>query len=202
MGPGRMSLDATVWLIAGIGIGVGACLMLLMLYAGLERWRLGRRLRRTRVLRDVPIQRETVRPPAPPGSKLALLDRKAEPREKPTTSRVSAEMAKSVAEPAVVTAPKAEPGVPPESVPVPAAVRPEPETPPTIDVAPAMVVEVKPEVPSPPAAPVAPPSPAPAVAAIASPPRPPQSVEDMFAEAFALDKVSVAPLTSSKDEAS
>ncbi|WP_423065921.1 hypothetical protein [Devosia sp. CN2-171] len=192
-----MSLDPIVWLIAGIGIGVGASLMLLMLYAGLERWRLGRRLRRVRVLRDVPPPPE-MRPPAPPGSKLALLDRKAEPREMPATGPVDAKRATAIVEPAVAMATKAEPGVLP--VPFPAAVRSEPETPPTVDAAPAVVVEVKPEVPAPPVTPFTPPSPPPAVTTIASPPRPPQSVEDMFAEAFALDKVSVAPLT--KDEAS
>lgn len=193
-----MSLEAIVWLIVGVGIGVGACLMLLMLYAGLERWRLGRRLRRARVLRDVPAPRETPRQPAPPGSKLALLDRKAEPREK---SAGSGAKARPVVEPAVVTAPKTVRDAPLEPVPATAAIGPEPETPPTVDVAPEPLLEMKPEVPAATVAPVTPPNPPPAVA-IVSPPRPPQSVEDMFAEAFALDKVSVAPLTSTKDEAS
>ena len=38
-----MSLDAMVWLVAGVGLGLGIALLLLVGYAALERLRLGRR---------------------------------------------------------------------------------------------------------------------------------------------------------------
>jgi len=47
-----MSLDALVWLLVGVGLGVGGSLLLLMAYSGLERFRLGQRIRRARLLRD------------------------------------------------------------------------------------------------------------------------------------------------------
>lgn len=43
-----MNLDAIVWLIAGIGLGLGLSLMLLLVYSGLERTRLRGRLRQHR----------------------------------------------------------------------------------------------------------------------------------------------------------
>jgi hypothetical protein len=53
-----MSLDAIVWLLAGFGLGIALSLLLLMLYSALEWLRLGRRLRRARVLSAVPATSE------------------------------------------------------------------------------------------------------------------------------------------------
>lgn len=60
-----MNLDAVVWLVAGIGVGMGVSLMLLIVYAGLERMRLGRRLKRARAV-------EAIAAPRPVEAAMAL----------------------------------------------------------------------------------------------------------------------------------
>ncbi len=67
-----MSYDALVWLLVGLGVGVAGSLMLLMAYAGLERARLGGRLRKARAA--VPIAPEAKPAPVerPSGSKLDM----------------------------------------------------------------------------------------------------------------------------------
>lgn len=60
-----MNLDAVVWLVAGIGVGMGASLMLLIVYGGFERMRLGRRLKRARAV-------EAIAAPRPVEAAMAL----------------------------------------------------------------------------------------------------------------------------------
>lgn len=60
-----MNLDAVVWLVAGIGVGMGVSLMLLIVYTGLERMRLGRRLKRARAV-------EAIAAPRPVEAAMAL----------------------------------------------------------------------------------------------------------------------------------
>jgi hypothetical protein len=223
-----MSLDAIVWLLVGIGIGVAACLMLLMLYAGLERWRLGRRLRRGRVLRQLPQprgeaeveRRARLRPPVV-GAKAAVepvLPASAEPAPPPVPDVVPV-TTEAAFEP-VVTAEVADA---PES-PDPAVKRavaeagPEPASPAPKPAQRFTVIASKPEAVSeennegegehkaeikPAAAPAPVPAPAePRPADATEPtPRPMRSVEELFAEAFALERVAIPPLKSDKDEA-
>lgn len=215
-----MSLDAIVWLVVGIGVGVGACLMLLILYAGVERWRLGRRLRRARALKGAASPAPTVRAQAPAGSKLALLDQKkarqdnapAKAMQPAPARKPGAELATKIepvagreAQPPKLDVPEPKPEtVPAKSEPVsrpaPAltVVRTEPQKAPAANAAPA-VATAEPEPAETPAMPV-PAVEAKPVDAAPAPPKP-QSVEDMFAEAFALDKVAVAPLKTEKDDA-
>ncbi len=212
-----MSLDAMVWLVVGIGVGIGACFLLLVLYASLERWRLGRRIQRARVLKTA-APRGVVQTPVPSGSKLALLDRKKAREEKAPASPHSAEQTtKASDEPVAVAqplprrelpprrepaAPTLEPGVPqptPRAAPVLTVVRPEPEPVPAVEAVPEVAVaEAGREVP---AGPVLATEAEPADdSAAPAPPRAAQSVEDMFAEAFALEKVAVAPLKRESDD--
>lgn len=74
-----MSLDALVWLLVGIGLGVAACLLLLMLVSALEWFRLGQRLKRARhvrlaaVPRDADVPAKVVQVEMPPGSRDVLM---------------------------------------------------------------------------------------------------------------------------------
>ena len=73
-----MSLDAIVWLVAGIGLGVGLSLFLLLAYSGLERLRLRRRIKRARVLSMTPAPRETrVSSPNKPVAAVSMVTPKA-----------------------------------------------------------------------------------------------------------------------------
>jgi hypothetical protein len=54
-----MSYDAVVWVLVGAGLGVAGCLMLLMLFSALERFRLGQRLKLARHLRKTSTPRAT-----------------------------------------------------------------------------------------------------------------------------------------------
>ncbi|MBN9308033.1 hypothetical protein [Devosia sp.] len=69
-----MSLDVIVWLLAGVGLGVAASAMLLGAFAGLERLRLGRRLKRARALKAVPSAFAAAAPaPGRPAAAIARL---------------------------------------------------------------------------------------------------------------------------------
>lgn len=166
-----MSYDALVWLLVGLGIGVAASLMLLIGYSMLEYGRLSRRFRKARLAAaPAPAPVADAEPVAPRTSLLAR------PTPKPTTP------AKPAAEPAseVKTAVEPKP---------PAADKPP---------RPALVVVTSPE-PKPavaPPAPIARPAPVvskPAEAIALPPPKQPQSVEAMFAQAFANDRLVVSP---------
>jgi len=173
-----MSYDALVWLLVGLGIGVAASLLLLIGYSMLEYGRLSRRFRRARATTAAaaagPIERV-----APVVPKTSLLARPTAPSE-------------VAARPAAAAKPMIElkPAVDPEP-----AVDDKPARP-------ALVVVSAPE-PKPvaisepvPAAPVV--AAEPTVATPSEPPampspRRPQSVEAMFAEAFAHDRLTVSP---------
>lgn len=229
-----MSLDAIVWLVAGIGLGVGATLLLLVGYAGLERWRLSRRFRRARLLREVaePGRRKpavAAKPfvaaraePAPikPKKLMAanevavapVVPKRAEPvLAKPAETSADEPVAPVAiaVEPVVVKAKPVLTVVPSEPVVAEVVVAEvqaaEPETPKASEAPkPGTPVEADPPKPADapkPAEPTQPVVTAPVVVpqpiVEKTPPAPkrgPQSVEEMFAEAFALDKVSVTPL--------
>lgn len=226
-----MSLDAMVWLVAGVGLGVGLSLMLLIVYAGLERLRLGRRLKRARVLRTVPPPRAegvpepveptvavtSIRPetiekatPAAPAAIARIVPRNGSPAKSTGPAgtigtepvRVAPARRERIAgsEPAVTRAgpvPEVEPAPGNDTSPrrkVEAVPKAEPvaKATPVADAAVAQQVEgsAKPAVaPRPEGA-----RPAPAAVTAAMPPATaaPKSVEALFAEAFARDRL-VAP---------
>lgn len=168
-----MSYDALVWLLVGLGIGVAASLMLLIGYSMLEYGRLSRRFRKARAA-TVAAAAPAVAP-VPVAPRTSLL---ARPAPKPET--------KPVADAATETTPLIEPKPIVEEKPA----------------RPALVVVAAPE--SKPAVIAKPAPPAPAVEqkpvaaspteAVAAPvPKRPQSVEAMFAEAFANDRLTVSP---------
>lgn len=152
-----MSYDALVWLLVGLGVGVAGSLMLLMGYTGLERARLGRRLRKARAAVAMAPEAKAAPVVRPPGSRLDMA--------RPAAAKPAPDEAKPVpVKPALV---------------VVAAPAPEPVV--VVPVAKAADAEVAPPVTTPapkPAAPVAP-----------TGPKPVQSVEALFAEAFANDKL-------------
>lgn len=153
-----MSYDALVWLLVGLGAGVAGSLMLLMGYAGLERARLGRRLRNGARAAVVVVPEGKPAPTArPPGSRLDL------------TGLVTAKPAPDEAKPSPVR----------PALVVVASTVPEPVV--VVPVAKAADAEVAP--------PAAAPAPKPAAPAAPAAPKPVQSVEALFAEAFANDKL-------------
>jgi hypothetical protein len=154
-----MSYDALVWLLVGLGVGVAGSLMLLMGYAGLERARLGRRLRKARAAVAMAPEAKAAPVVRPPGSKLDMARSAA---AKPAPDEVKPAPIK----PALV---------------VVAAPAPEPELVVVVPVAKAADAEV--------AAPVAAAAPKPAAPVVPIGPKPVQSVEALFAEAFANDKL-------------
>lgn len=170
-----MSYDELVWLVVGLGLGVGGTLMWLMLLAATEGWRLRRRIRRARKLAPVVAA-------APP----ALVTRAApvsaaRPAPKPMTpAPVSAPAPKPAQTPALAPmptpAPVAVPAPAPAPIPAPSPVESVIASPIT-----AAVVALPAE------EPVAKTAPAPVA------PKPAQSVEAMFAEAFAIDRLTVEP---------
>ncbi len=150
-----MSYDALVWLLVGLGVGVAGSLMLLMGYAGLERARLGRRLRKARAAVAIAPEPKPAPVARPPGSRLDM----ARPAvAKPALDETRPEPVR----PALV---------------VVAATTPEPIVA-AVPMAKVAEAEVAPA--------VTPPTPQPAAAAA---PKPVQSVEALFAEAFANDKL-------------
>jgi hypothetical protein len=179
-----MSLDAIVWLVVGIGFGVGLSLMLVMAYSVVERFRLGQRLKRARGLRETSTPRVEAKP-VPAGSVLAKVARAGE--------GVAAVPATSLLSPADVD--PAKPAAPPVkprlsivaandvvAKPAAKAVEKASET----EVKPVIVAGEPVEVVAVPVEPV-----------VVAPtgPKPVQSVEALFAEAFAIDKLNMpAPL--------
>lgn len=173
-----MSYDALVWLLVGLGIGVAASLMLLIGYSMLEYGRLSRRFRRARATTAAaavaPIERAV-----PVVPKTSLLARPAAPSD-------------VAARPVAAAKPMIElkPAVDPE---------------PAVDDKPARPALVVVSAPEPKPVAISEPVPAaPVVAAeptVATPSEPPampslrraQSVEAMFAEAFAHDRLTVSP---------
>lgn len=151
-----MSYDALVWLLVGLGVGVAGSLMLLMGYAGLERARLGRRLRKARAAVAIAPEAKAAPVVRPPGSRLDMARSAA---AKPAPDEVKPAPVKPAL--VVVAAPAPEPVVVPVAKAADAEVAPS-------------VAAAAPK----PAAPVAP-----------TGPKPVQSVEALFAEAFANDKL-------------
>ena len=182
-----MSLDAVVWLVAGIGIGIGMSVLLLVVYAGLEHWRLGRRLRRARTRVAIAL----------PDTPFAPLPRRSEPVA-PALEAVEAEPEIPVAPVRTSASPEPVVDLPRQSPkPIPAAAE-VPLSEPASEPAPAPVADAASEEPPPDA--VEPPD-APADSSTTPErPVPAQSIEEMFAEAFALNKVSVAPLPGSGED--
>lgn len=152
-----MSYDALVWLLVGLGVGVAGSLMLLMGYAGLERARLGLRLRKARSAVAIAPEAKAAPVVRPPGSRLDMARSAA---AKPAPDEVEPAPIKAAL--VVVAAPAPEPVV-------------------VVPVAKAADAEVAP--------PVATPAPKPAAPVAPTGPKPVQSVEALFAEAFANDKL-------------
>lgn len=208
-----MSYDALVWLLVGLGIGVAGSLVLLVGYVTLEHQRLGRRLRRARgdAAATVP---PTVSTLPPPPLRAKRPDGRAEAAAAP---KPQARLA-VVAKPAPADAPAVKPGPVRPVLAVPALPRPglasrseppsEPAKPATIKPDAEVGAGTKPEpeakpgpalslVAATPSKPAVPSEPAALAGAAASPtptpPKPLQSVEAMFAEAFANDRLTVSP---------
>ena len=177
-----MTYDAVVWLLVGLGVGVAGSLMLLMGYTGLERARLGRRLRQARATAQVAATAVTsmpVRMARLPVAKPQAMrpEGKQEPvkREAATPEPATPE-AKPVAPTPEVTE-QAKPTAVVMAFATPKPVEPKPASPPVaVPVAPA--VADKPSIEA-----------LPAPAAVPAAPRKVQSVEALFAEAFANDKL-------------
>lgn len=196
-----MSYDALVWMLVGLGVGVAGSLMLLMGYAGLERARLGRRLRKARAAAMVATAPEPALTVKPRGSRIDMpkpLARPAaakpapdNPKPEPVKPALVA-VAAAAPEPVVVAAELAAAAAPePEVAAEPDAKAVEAEVGPTVATAvpsPVAPAAPEPEVKATEAvvAPVEPPAPQPAAPAALKPAR---SVEAMFAEAFAHDKL-------------
>jgi hypothetical protein len=167
----KMSYDALVWLLVGLGIGVAASLMLLLGYSMLEYGRLSRRFRRARaaaaaaatpVTETLPVAPKTslLAPPAPRANVVARLTAPAND-VRPVAGRIRA-TDDTTARPTPVSVPPAKPAEVAEPRPSARAV----ETQASAAPPPAVVVaEVK----------------------------RPQSVEAMFAEAFANDRLTASP---------
>jgi len=171
---GSMSYDALVWLLVGLGIGVAASLMLLLGYSMLEHGRLSRRFRKARAA-TAAAAAAPVAAVSPAAPRTSLL---ARPLPKPVVDPQPVAVAAIAAKPTVEPKPTAaeKPAAP--ALPVVAVAAPKPAT---ITQAPAPAIEVK-------AATVS------ASEALAAPlPKRPQSVEAMFAEAFANDRLTVSP---------
>jgi hypothetical protein len=163
-----MSYDALVWLLVGLGVGVAGSLMLLLGYTGMERARLGRRLRKARSA--VAVAAEPAPVVRPPRSRLDMA--------RPAAAKPAAEETKPVpVKPALV--------VVPATAPEPVAVAPVKE-PAEAEVAPPAPGTVAKPVEAEIAPATFPPTPQPAAPAG---PKPVQSVEALFAEAFANDKL-------------
>ncbi|WP_055046854.1 hypothetical protein [Devosia sp. A16] len=197
-----MSYDALVWLLVGLGVGVAGSMMLLLGYVTLEHRRLGRRLRRgTTAAVVAPAVSTTIAKPAAAKRPVSAgLSRPVSPKP---VERKSVEPKASGAEPRTPVAaspmpPKAEATI---------VSKPEPKA--------GAEGGAEPDAKSGPARPAlslvssAPPKPviasdaAPPAPQLSTPtpitPRPLQSVEAMFAEAFANDRLPVSP--ESRDEA-
>jgi hypothetical protein len=162
-----MSYDALVWLLVGLGVGVAGSLMLLLGYSGLERARLSRRLRQARSV--VAVTDEPAPVVRPPGSRLDMV--------RPATKPMAEEPKLVPVKPALVVVPAtaSEPvTVVPMAKPAEAEVAPPPA---------ATLAKVEPEVAPAAVMPSSQPAAAPAT------PKPVQSVEALFAEAFANDKL-------------
>jgi hypothetical protein len=176
-----MSYDALVWLLVGLGIGVAASLMLLIGYSMLEHGRLSRRFRKARLTAAAAAAPVAASVPAAPRTSLLARPAPKPPVEAEPAAEVVVEVKPTVEpKPAVEPKPKADEK---PARPALAVVRaPEPKPPATAKPAPAVpVVEAKPAVLS-------------ASEALAAPlPKRPQSVEAMFAEAFAQDRLTVSP---------
>lgn len=140
-----MSYDALVWLLVGLGAGVGGSLLLLIGYAALERGRLGRRLRQARAtaVATEPMQPVDAEPAVPPQA-----TKPPAPEAKSRSVLVTAGATSATPAPAATTTSK------------PAA-------------APPAVVAASP--------------------VVAAAPQRIQSVEAMFAEAFANDRLTAPP---------
>lgn len=168
-----MSYDALVWLLVGLGIGVAGSLMLLLGYSMLEYGRLSRRFREARAaVVAAATPGVAVVPPAPGTSLLARPVAGPVVETKPV-AKVATEV-----KPTVTPRPTAEakPARPALAV-VPKAGRQPAElakaAPPAVEARPAVVS---------------------ASEALSTPlPKRPQSVEAMFAEAFAHDRLTVLP---------
>ncbi|MGV3491318.1 MAG: hypothetical protein ACO1OG_08355 [Devosia sp.] len=181
-----MTLDALVWLVVGLGLGIGLSLMLLIVYSGLERLRLRRRLRRAARLAE--FRSGEMEPGAtvvaPPAARVLVVE--PEPEPEPVM----------IAEPEVVQPEPVVAATEPE--PVIAAAEPERES--ALDI---VAAEPEPEAaPDDQPEPAAEPAEDPVVpeidmVAVREPPSPPrsraQSVEDIFAEAFAQDRSAGKP---------
>lgn len=192
-----MSLDAIVWLVAGVGLGLGIALLLLVGYAALERLRLGRRPPQP----VNPVPSERVQDAITPRASLRPVGR---PAFQPEMKSQSAAIAPAAAPVSVAAAAPIEPTIETDVVsaddengtialdvvpraveaPVnephaPAAAEPEP-LPVVVPAAPSVV-----EVPAVPDLPSDDVTPEPEVN---RPPAKPPSVEEIFAQAFAQDQ--------------
>ncbi|HEV2517894.1 MAG TPA: hypothetical protein VGV07_21765 [Devosia sp.] len=169
-----MSYDALVWLLVGLGIGVAGSLMLLLGYSMLEYGRLSRRFREARAAVAAAATPDVaVVPPAPRTSLLARPVAGPVVETKPV-AKVATEV-----KPTVTPRPTAEakPARPALAV-VPKAGRQPAEL---AKAAPPVAVEAKPAAVS-------------ASKALSTPlPKRPQSVDAIFAEAFAHDRLTVLP---------
>lgn len=168
-----MSYDALVWLLVGLGVGVAASLMLFLGYSMLEHGRLSRRLRRAHAAAVAATPAAETLPVAPKTSLLARPAPRAEVAAKPTASAKPANDVRPAVgsiratddKPARPTLPVAAPQAKPAEVAEPRPVGRVVETPAIAAPPPAMVAEVK----------------------------RPKSVEAMFAEAFANDRLAASP---------
>lgn len=183
-----MSIEALVWLLVGLGFGIAGTLMLLMAYSAMERFRLGRRLRQARTATAMAQLAARSMPPRPKGSRIDTVKTAparsilqvtpaAEPEmPRPVVAEVPVVEMPVVEEPVPVAAPVV--GLTPDLSEPAVIALPQPED----DVAvtqPEPVQEpVQEEAPEEPQADAAPPV-----------ERRVQSVEAMFAEAFANDRL-------------
>jgi|GEM_PF-3574775 len=171
-----MSYDALVWLLVGLGIGVTASLLLLIGTSMLEHGRLSRRFRRARTAAAAaaaPVEKPV--PVAPKTSLLARPGARTEVAPKPVAQGKAMTEVKPAADPKSVADDKpARPTLAVVPAPEPkqvAVAEPMPATP---------VLEARPVV-------------APSSEPVAAPPKRLQSVEAMFAEAFANDRLTISP---------
>ncbi|CAN7328565.1 hypothetical protein LJR016_001708 [Devosia sp. LjRoot16] len=170
-----MSYDALVWLLVGLGIGVTASLLLLIGYSTLEYGRLSRRFRRARTAAAAAAPVEKPVPVAPKMSLLARPAARTEAAAKPVAQGKAMTEVKPAADPKSVADDKpARPTlavVPAPEAKLVAVAEPMPVTP---------MLEAKPVV-------------APSSEPVAAAPKRLQSVEAMFAEAFANDRLTISP---------
>jgi hypothetical protein len=168
-----MSYDALVWLLVGLGIGVAASLLLLLGTSMLEYGRLSRRFRKARIAAAAAAEpAEKAAPVAPKTSLLARPAARTEVAAKPaavvTGTKPAVETKPTVGDkpprPALVAV--AAPEAKPATVTKPAAAAPVATAKPVIAASPEPVPEA---------------------------PKRPKSVEAMFAEAFANDRLPASP---------